>query len=157
MSVLQNYTYNEITIGQCASYSKTLHENDLVLFAAVSGDINPLHLDAEYAATTAFKERIGHGAWTGSIISAALALELPGPGTIFTKQTLSFRTPVKIGDTVTIKLEVINKKDKMKLVTLNCKAINQHGKLVAKGSIDVIAPSEKLTLPKPTLPDIKIG
>jgi 3-hydroxybutyryl-CoA dehydratase len=157
VDTLQNYTYDEITIGQTASYSKTLSEDDLVMFAAVSGDVNPVHLDAEFAATTKFQERIGHGAWTGAIVSAALALELPGPGTIYMGQSLTFRKPVKIGDTVTIRLEVTQKRDDKKIVTLDCKAVNQHGKTVAKGVADVIAPSEKLSLPRPSLPNITIG
>ena len=128
-----------------------------MLFAAVSGDVNPVHLDADFAATTMFKQRIGHGAWTGSIISAALALELPGPGTIYLSQNLSFRAPVNIGDTVTINLEVTAKKDGKNIVTLNTQAVNQHGTTVAKGSAEVIAPTEKLSLTKPELPTIGIG
>jgi len=155
--MLQNYTYDEITIGQTASYSKTLSEDDLVLFAAVSGDVNPVHLDPEFAATTLFEERIGHGAWTGSIISAAIALELPGPGSIYLGQNLSFRAPVKIGDTITINLEVTEKKDHKKLVSLSTIAVNQHGKVIAKGSAEIMAPTEKLSLPRPTLPNITIG
>lgn len=157
MSTLDNITYDEISLGQTATYSKTLTEDDLVLFAAVSGDINPVHLDADFAATTMFKERIGHGAWTGSIISAALALELPGPGTIYLSQNLSFRAPVKVGDTVTINLEVTAKKDGKNFVTLNTIAVNQNGTTVAKGSAEVIAPTEKLSLAKPELPAIGIG
>ncbi|MEE8057901.1 MAG: MaoC/PaaZ C-terminal domain-containing protein [Pseudomonadales bacterium] len=157
MSTIQNYTYDEITIGQTASYSKTLSEDDLVLFAVVSGDVNPVHLDAKFAATTQFKERIGHGAWTGAVISAALALELPGPGCIYLGQTLSFRKPVKVGDTITINLEVTEKRDDKKFVTLNCTAVNQHGKTVAEGTAEVMAPTEKLILPKPELPTITIG
>lgn len=157
MSTLQNITYDEISIGQTASFSKTLTEDILTLFAAASGDVNPVHLDAEFAATTMFKERIGHGAWTGSVISAALALELPGPGTIFLGQELSFRAPVKIGDTLTINLEVIEKDDAKKFVTLTTVAVNQLGKTVAKGKAQVMAPTEKLTLAKPELPAISIG
>lgn len=157
MSTLDNVTYDEISLGQTATYSKTLTEDDLVLFAAVSGDINPVHLDADFAATTMFKERIGHGAWTGSIISAALALELPGPGTIYLSQNLSFRAPVKVGDTVTINLEVTAKKDGKNFVTLKTTAVNQNGTTVAKGSAEVIAPTEKLSLAKPELPAIDIG
>ena len=157
MSTLQNITYDNINIGQTASYSRTLTEDQLTLFAAVSGDVNPVHLDAEFAAGTQFKERIGHGAWTSAAISAALALHLPGPGTIYLSQTLSFRAPVKIGDTITVHLEVTDKKDDKKFVTLACNVVNQHGKTVAKGTAEVLAPSEALVLPKPELPSIKIG
>ena len=157
MTTIQNVTYDEITIGQKASYSKTLTEDDLVLFAAVSGDVNPVHLDAEFAANSQFQERIGHGAWTGSVISAAIALELPGPGSIYLGQNLSFRIPVKLGDTITIELEVTAKNDRRKFVSLNTIAVNQLGKVVAKGTAEVMAPTEKLVLPKPELPAIKIG
>lgn len=157
MSTIENFTYEELTIGQTSEFSKTLTEDDLVLFAAVSGDVNPVHLDAEFAAQSMFKERIAHGAWTGSIISAALALQLPGPGTIYLGQTLSFRSPVKVNDTVTVILEVTEKDDRKKFVTLDCKAVNQNGKTVATGVAQVIAPEEKLKLPKPVLPTITIG
>ncbi len=157
MSSLQNFTYDELEIGQTATFSKTLTEEDITLFAATSGDINPVHLDADFAATTMFKERIGHGAWTGSVISAALALVMPGPGTIYLSQNLSFRAPVKIGDTITIHLTVTDKKDDKKFVTLDTKAVNQDGKNVAIGTSEVIAPTEKMTLPRPELPTITLG
>jgi len=157
VSYLENTPYDDISIGQTASYSKTLSEDDVTLFAALSGDVNPVHLDAEYAATTPFKQRIAHGMWSGAIISAALAVEFPGPGTIYLGQTLSFRAPVFIGDTITIKLEVTKKRDDKKFVTLACEAINQQGRTVVKGSAEVIAPNEKLKIPKPQLPKITIA
>lgn len=157
MSTLENYCYEDITIGQTASFSKTLSEDDLVLFATVSGDVNPVHLDPEFAATTQFGERIGHGAWTGSVISAALALVLPGPGTIYLGQSLSFRKPVKVGDTITVELEVTEKKDDKKFITISTLAVNQDGKTVATGSAEVMAPAEKLSLKRPELPKITIG
>jgi acyl dehydratase len=156
VSTIENITYDEITIGQSATYSKILTEDDLVLFAAVSGDVNPVHLDPEFAATSMFKERIGHGAWTGSVISAAIALNLPGPGTIYLGQTLSFRSPVKVNDTVTVHLTVTEKDDAKKFVTMDCKAVNQLGKTVATGVAQVIAPSEKMVIAKPVLPAITI-
>lgn len=156
MSQLSNYTYDEITIGQTASYSKVIEEQDILLFAVVSGDVNPVHLDAEFAASSPFKERIAHGMLTGAIISAALALELPGPGTIYLSQTLRFRLPVKIGDTVTVQLEVTEKLDKRKFVTLNCKAVNQAGKTVASGTAEVMAPADKMHIPRPSLPRVDV-
>ncbi len=157
MSQLQNFSYDEITLGQTASYEKTLTERDVALFADVSGDINPVHLDAEFAANTPFKQRIGHGMWTGAVISAALALKLPGPGTIYLGQSLSFRAPVLIGDTVTVTLEVTDKRDDKRIVTLACKATNQHGKTVASGEAQVMAPAEKMTVPAPALPNITVA
>jgi 3-hydroxybutyryl-CoA dehydratase len=152
MSKLSNYTYDEIEIGQQASYSKTIGEQDIQMFAAVSGDVNPVHLDAEFAATTQFKQPIAHGMLTGALVSAALALELPGPGTIYLGQSLRFRLPVLIGDHITIELEVTEKRDDRKFVTLDCKALNQNGKVVASGIAEVMAPSEKLELEAPEIP-----
>ena len=156
MSNLTNYTFDEITIGQSAEYTRRVDERDIQLFAAVSGDVNPVHLDAGYAASTGFGERIAHGMLTGAFISAALALELPGPGTIYLGQTLSFRRPVKIGDEITVKLEVTGKREDKGYVTLECTAVNQSGKAVVTGSAEVMAPREKLNLPRPPLPTVSV-
>lgn len=156
MSQLSNYTYDEITIGQSAEYSKAVTEADIQMFAAVSGDINPLHLDPEFAAQSRFGERIAHGMLTASFVSAALAMELPGPGCIFMEQSLKFRLPVKIGDRITVKLEVTDKQDRRKTLSLDCKAYNQAGKLVLTGTSTVMAPAEKLALPMPQPPRVEI-
>jgi len=154
MAQISNVTYDEISLGQTATYTKKVEDRDIQLFAAASGDVNPVHLDDEFAAGTQFKERIAHGMLTGAFISAALAMKLPGPGTIYLGQSLRFRLPVKIGDTITVTLEVTEKKDKRKLVTLDCKASNQDGKLVASGTADVMAPAEKLVIEEPSLPAV---
>ena len=101
MSKLTNHTFDELEIGQTASYSKTCTEEDILLFAKVSGDVNPVHLDEEFASNTQFGKRIAHGMYTGALISAALALNLPGPGSIYLGQNLKFRAPVRIGDELT--------------------------------------------------------
>ncbi|MFK7976862.1 MAG: MaoC/PaaZ C-terminal domain-containing protein [Halioglobus sp.] len=150
--ILTNHTYDELTIGQTATYSKRIEEQDVFMFAAASGDVNPVHLDAEFAATTQFEERIAHGMLSGAFISAALAMELPGPGTIYLGQSLRFRRPVKLGDTVTVTLEVIEKKDKRQFVTLDCKVTNQDGDLVITGEAEVMAPAQKVSLPRPPQP-----
>lgn len=164
MSYLQNRTYGEIEIGQQASYKKTISERDVVLFAELSGDINPLHLDESYAESTIFQGRVAHGMHIGALVSAAIALELPGPGSIYLSQTLSFRRPVKIGDTITILLQVedkfieINEKGyKKHIVVLACSAVNQVEKIVLKGEAQVLAPTESLTLVAPSTPCISIG
>jgi len=156
MPTLSNYTYDEIFVGQTAHYTKQVESRDIILFAAASGDANPVHLDDDYAATTVFKERIAHGMLTGAIISAALAMVLPGPGTIYLGQSLRFRLPVKIGDSISIQLEVTEKRDKRKIVTLDCKAFNQHSKLVASGTAEVMAPTEKLQISPARLPNITL-
>lgn len=151
--MLENITFDEITIGQQATYSKTLTELDVALFAATSGDVNPVHLDEAYASTTMFKGRIAHGMWTGGLVSAALAMKLPGPGTIYLNQNLKFTAPVRIGDTITVELTVTAKREDRKFVTLDCQVRNQAGKTVASGVAEVIAPTEKLRLEAPKLPD----
>jgi 3-hydroxybutyryl-CoA dehydratase len=157
VSKLENFTFDEIEIGQIGTFSKTLTEQDLILFAEVSGDVNPVHLDAEFASTTVFEERIAHGMYTGALISACLATVLPGPGTIYLGQSLRFKAPVKIGDTVSISLTVVKKRDDRKFVTLECEAKNQHDEVVAIGTAEVIAPSKKLSLVAPQLPKIMVG
>lgn len=152
MSTLRNYTFDELSIGQTATYTRAVGEDDLALFAAVSGDVNPVHLDADFAAGTAFGECIAHGMLTGAFISAALAMELPGPGTIYLGQSLRFRAPVKPGDTITVELEVTGKKERRQFVTLACRALNQHGNLVADGEAEVMAPADKVEMERPAEP-----
>lgn len=152
MTLLVNTPMAELSVGLSKTYSKTLTEKDIQLFAACSGDINPVHLDKDFAATTAFGEPIGHGMWTGALISAAIATQLPGPGSVYRGQSLVFKNPVKVGDTVTVTLTVNEIKEKIKLVVLDCKAHNQDGKLIAQGTAEVIAPAEKLALQAPVLP-----
>lgn len=157
MTLLENYPINELALGQRATYSKTLTQQDVILFAACSGDVNPVHLDKEYAATTVFGEPIGHGMWTGALVSAAIATCLPGPGSVYRSQSLNFKHPVRIGDTVTITLVISEIKERVKLVTIDCEAHNQDGKLIAKGVAEVIAPAEKLNINAGEVPAIKIG
>lgn len=157
MSRLVNHVFEDIEIGQIAEYSKRVDERDIILFAEVSGDVNPLHIDAEFAATTPFGERIAHGMLTGALISAALALELPGPGTVYLDQTLRFRRPVKIGDEITVKLEVVDKNRDKGIVTLATTALNQDGQRVVTGTASVMAPREKLSLDPPGLPEISLA
>ena len=156
MKLLENYPINELAVGQSASYSKTLTEQDVILFAACSGDVNPVHLDKAYAATTAFGEPIGHGMWTGALVSAAIATRMPGPGSVYRSQSLNFKHPVKIGDEVTVTLTIAEIKERVKLVTLECEAHNQDGKLIAKGIAEVIAPAEKLNIAAGVLPTISL-
>jgi 3-hydroxybutyryl-CoA dehydratase len=157
MPDITNTPYSELTIGQTAEYSKLIEARDIQLFAAVSGDVNPVHLDPVFAATTPFGECIAHGMLSGAIISAAIAMELPGPGTIYLGQSLRFSLPVKAGDTLTVKLEVTDKKDKRRVVSLDCNVYNQHAKLVVSGTAEVMAPADKLTVQRPQLPDVRIG
>lgn len=157
MTQLENLTITELFVGLVKTYSKTLTQKDIILFAACSGDVNPMHLDKDYAATTPFGEPIAHGMWTGALISAAVATQLPGPGSVYRSQSLIFKHPVKVGDTVTVTLTVSEIKERVKLVVLECEAHNQDGKLIAKGIAEVIAPSEKQIIIAPVLPEILIN
>lgn len=157
MKPISNFTFDEISVGQTASHSRRVGEREIELFAAATGDVNPVHLDAGYAAGTLFGERIAHGMLTAGVLSAALALVLPGPGTIYLGQTIHFRRPVKIGDELTTQLEVISKDKERKFVTLKCHVLNQCGKTVADGTAEVIAPTEKIVIDKPPEPRFVIG
>ncbi|WP_185266020.1 MaoC/PaaZ C-terminal domain-containing protein [Halopseudomonas xiamenensis] len=153
MSMLENRTYDELNAGDTASASHVVTERDLILFATVSGDVNPVHLDEEFAAATPFKGRIAHGMLSGALISAAIACELPGPGTIYIGQEMSFLRPVRLGDEIRIELEVLEKlpKNRLKIAT---QVINQEGKKVVDGVATVMAPTEKVKVPRPQLPAV---
>jgi len=155
MRALENITYDELHVDDYATFTKSLTEEELVLFAAASGDVNPVSLDAEYASQSMYKERIGHGMWSGSLIAAALSTVIPGPGTVHLEQQLKFVQPVKLGDTLTVKLTVKEKLDRNRVI-FDCCVTNQDGELVVGGESIVVAPTEKVTLDTPTLPRIQI-
>jgi len=155
LDILENITYDELQENDSATYVRTLTEDELVLFAAVSGDVNPVHLDSEFAAESVFRERIAHGMWSGSLISAALATVMPGPGTIYLEQSLSFKRPVKLDDTLTVNLKVISKERKNRVVFL-CDVRNQNDEQVVVGDAKVIAPTQKMSFTRPRLPKITI-
>ncbi len=134
-------TYDEINIGDTASFTKTMSETDIYLFAGITGDLNPAHVDAVSAADGMFKQRIAHGMLSGSFISTVLAMKLPGPGTIYLGQELSFRGPVFIGDTITAKVECTEKLEQRKWLKFKTTVTNQDGKLVVDGNATVIPPS----------------
>ena len=143
---ISNVTFDEIAIGDTATYTRLITNQEVEAFAAISGDHNPLHLDPDYAATTSFGECIAHGMLTGALISAAIAMQLPGPGSVYLNQSLQFRAPVLLGDTLTVTLQVTEKHGKRPWVTLSCTVDNQDGKAVAKGEAQVAAPTEKETV-----------
>lgn len=156
MSQTSNTPYDALEVGQTASYSKTVEERDIQLFAALSGDRNPVHLDAEYAAATMFKERIAHGMFSGALISAAVACELPGPGTIYLGQQMRFTAPVKLGDTLTVRLEILEKLPKFR-VRIATRVFNQNDELVVDGEAEILAPRKQQTVELTELPPISIG
>lgn len=128
------------TVGQSASITKTVSETDVYLFAGITGDLNPAHTDEEYAKGTRFKTRIAHGMLSGGLISAVLGMKLPGPGTIYTGQTLRFLAPVRIGDTITATAQ-IKELDPVKgraVLTTTC--VNQDGVTVTAGEATALLP-----------------
>ncbi|MBV9782598.1 MAG: MaoC family dehydratase [Acidisphaera sp.] len=133
-------SFEDLQLGQSASLGKTITEADIVLFAAVSTDTNPVHLDAEAAKTSVFGERVAHGMLAAGLISAVLGTRLPGHGTVYLGQTLRFRAPVKIGDTVTATAEVTALDPAKKRATLRT-VCTVAGKPVVEGEATVLVPS----------------
>lgn len=123
----------DFQIGQTASISRTMTETDLVQYAGLSGDYNPIHVDKEYAGNTFFKERISHGLLTASLLSRLLGMHLPGPGSVYISQTLHFEKPVYIGDTITAKAEVVKMDESNRVITLATTCENQYGEVVLRG------------------------
>ena len=153
---LENITYDELHIGQSARLLRTLTLADIQAFAAVSGDTNPAHLDADYANDTLFHGVIAHGMWGGALISALLGTQFPGPGTIYLDQELHFTKPVRIGDTLAVMATVVSKNDTNNHVVLDCLVTNQKGLRVLYGTARVLAPTQKVRLPRPNVPQIQL-
>lgn len=126
--------YEDIKIGSEASLTKTITDAQIVDFANLTGDTNPVHLDADYAAKSMFGERIAHGMLMAGLISAVLGTQLPGPNTIYLGQDLKFRAPVKIGDTVEVIVTVTEKRDDKRIIKLSTTVTNQHGATVVDGT-----------------------
>ena len=126
-------TFADIKIGDAASFSKTLTESDIVSYAGLTGDFNPIHVDAEYAKDSLFKERIAHGMLMAGFISAVLGTQLPGPNAIYMGQTLNFKLPVKIGDTVTAEVTIDEKREDKRILKLKTTVTNQRGEIVVDG------------------------
>src|SRR4051794_4004384 len=143
MEHIENRTFDEISVGDSATLVRTLTEQDIKLFAVMSGDINPAHVDPEYAMSSRFREVIGHGMWSGALISTVLGTEFPGPGAFYLGQSLRFRRPVKAGDTITNKVTEKKKGEKGRFLP-NTECVNQDGEVVVTGTADVIAPREKV-------------
>lgn len=132
-----------IAIGDSASRTRTITHDDIALFAQVSGDDNPVHLDEDYAAETQFGKRIAHGMLTVGMISAILGNDLPGHGTIYLGQDVKFKAPVYIGDTVTATVECIKYREDRRIATFSTTITNQDGIVVVKGEAVVIAPEDE--------------
>ncbi len=151
---IENKTFDEIQVGDTASAVRTLTTKDIDLFAVMSGDVNPAHVDEEFARSDMFREVIAHGMWGGALISTVLGTKLPGPGAIYLGQTLRFRKPVRLGDTITITVTVTERDPEKRRVTFDCTCVNQHDEMVITGSADVLAPREKIKRPRVVLPEV---
>jgi phosphate acetyltransferase len=152
----ENYPYDEIQIGQTAAAVRTLTLQDIQAFAAVSGDTNPAHLDPEYANATLFHGVIGHGMWGGALISSLLGTVFPGPGTIYLEQNLRFTKPIRVGDTLRVTVTCTAKNDEKKTLELDCAVTNQKGERVLFGVAKVLAPTQKLRIPRIHAPNITL-
>lgn len=132
----------EIAVGMSAEHAKTITEADVVLFAGITGDFNPVHVDEEAAAKSRFGGRIAHGMLSAGLVSAAIAMKLPGPGSIYLSQTLRFTKPVKIGDTVTARVEVLEVNAAKHRVRLATTCRNQRGEQVLEGEALLMVPPD---------------
>ena len=133
MSELVERRYADIQVGEKASTSKTVTEEVVRQFAEATGDFNPVHLDAEFARNSLFKERVAHGMLGAGLISAVLGTQLPGPNTIYLGQDLKFTAPVKIGETITAEVEVVEKIDKPKIIKLRTTVRKDDGSTIIEG------------------------
>lgn len=124
---------DDFQIGETASFSKTITESDIYAYAGISGDFNPVHVNAEFAKKTRFKERIAHGMLTAGLVSAVLGMKLPGPGAIYLSQQMEFLKPVRIGDTITATAEVQAYNPDKRILTLRTTCTNQRGEQVLEG------------------------
>jgi len=156
MDYIENHVFDEINVGDQATISRTLTHDDILLFAAVSGDVNPAHMDEEFARSDLFHEIIAHGMWGGSLISTVLGTLLPGPGTIYLGQSFRFLHPVAVGDTVDVTVTAKEKNEEKGRIQFDCKCVNQRGEVVVTGTADVIAPREKIKRPRVPIPTVHV-
>ncbi len=156
MNLIKNVTFDEIRIGDSATLVRTLSSKDIDLFAIVSGDVNPAHVDEEFANSDLFHKVIAHGMWGGALISNLLGTELPGPGTIYVSQSLKFLQPIGIGDTVTVVVKVVGKNEEKHHVMLDCSIINQSETVVITGHAEVLAPTAKISRERIILPEAEL-
>jgi 3-hydroxybutyryl-CoA dehydratase len=139
---LKGYFFEDMQIGMEATYTRKVQESDITTFAQISGDVNPVHVNEEYAAKSLFKGRIAHGILTASYISTVFGTKLPGPGCIYVSQTLKFRAPVRINDEVTAKVVVTGLAPEKKRVIFSCACI-VNDKAVLEGEAVLMVPSRE--------------
>ncbi len=155
MDFIENLTFDELAIGASATLTKTLTYDEIRLFSAMSGDINPSMVDQSFAESDDIHQLVGRAMWGGALISHILGRQLPGPGTQFMGQTLQFTQGVQLGDTITARCTITSKNPANRHVTFDCQCVNQHGDTVVAGEVHVIAPDQKIRQPKPNAPQLK--
>jgi phosphate acetyltransferase len=156
LNYIENRTYDEIQVGDTATLTRTLKPQDIQLFAIMSGDVNPAHVDPEYAKSSMFREVIAHGMWGGALISTVLGTQFPGPGTIYIDQTLHFSRPVGLGDIITVTLKATRKFDHNHHIIFDCLCTNQDGQKVIAGTAEVLAPTEKIKRERIEMPEVTL-
>ena len=134
-------TFEQIQIGDQASFAKTITETDIYLLAGISGDFNPVHVDEEYAKTTPFGSRIAHGGLASSLLAPVLGMKLPGLGTVALDVSQRYKRPTYPGDTITCTVEVVKKLERIKAIEMRIQWTNQRGEKVATGTCKVIPPT----------------
>ena len=153
---ITNLTFDELPVGARASLSRTLTQDDIMSFALVSGDVNPAHIDAEYASASKFHGPIAHGMWAGALISSLLGTRFPGPGTIYEGQVLHFHRPVRAGDTLIVEAVVTARDEERKQLTMDCTVTNQKGAVVVSGEALVRAPTQRVRRAVAALPTLHL-
>ncbi|MHA3902073.1 bifunctional enoyl-CoA hydratase/phosphate acetyltransferase [Castellaniella sp. WN] len=156
LNALRNRTFAELAVGDHARIDRVLTSRDIQLFAAVSGDVNPQHLDPDFAAHGPFQSVIAHGMWGASLISAVLGTQLPGPGTLYLSQSLSFLAPVRVGDRLTVEVRVTALEPGHRRVRLACACTLPDGTVAIEGEACVQAPERSIECPRGSLPEIRI-
>ena len=154
---IENRVFDEIQVGDHAQLLRTLRPDDIHLFAVMSGDVNPTHVDTEYARSSQFREVVGHSMWGSTLISTVLGTEFPGPGTVYVSQGLNFHRPITIGDTLTITVTCREKFEHNHHIIFDCLAVNQDGLKVIDGAAEVQAPTEKIKRTRIQLPEVTIS
>ena len=137
---MKGLTIKELSIGDKAYFQKTITETDVYLYAGITGDLNPAHINQVEAKKTMFQGRIAHGMLTAGLVSAVIGMQLPGPGSIYLGQELKFMAPVRMGDTIKAEVEIIEKLDEKNRIKLNTICTNQNGVEVLKGVATIMPP-----------------
>jgi phosphotransacetylase/acyl dehydratase len=154
MKYIENKIFDEIKIGDSAELEHTLTKKDIDVFAVMSGDVNPTHIDKEFAQSDLFHRIVAQGMWGGALISNVLGTDLPGPGAVYLSQTLSFKKQISIGDKVIVKVVVKEKDYKKKEITFFCSITNQKNEEVTSGTAIIIAPTKKIRRPRIELGEV---